>query len=153
MSASSVCLSSTHLITSPVDPRLSVSAEDEFLQALGFEDKTQTLTRDRTFGKISFTLGQGSLKLTPTPKPDEPFCEPILELKFSSLQTSVELAPKVTETSFALSLGSVEVVDHQNGDSLFPVLLQQRNGPGTSGEPVLALTLKRESVKHTPIWK
>ena len=141
------------LLTSHIHPRLSVSAEDEFLQALGFEDKTQTLTRDRTFGKISFTLGQGSMKLTPTPKPNELFSEPILELKFSSLQTSVELAPKVKETSFVLSLGSVEVVDHQNVDSLFPVLLQQRNGSRTSGEPVLALTLKKETVKHTPIWK
>ena len=139
--------------TKYVHPRLSVSAEDEFLQALGFEDKTQTLTRDRTFGKISFTLSQGSLKLTPTPNPTEPFCEPILELKFSSLQTSVELALKVKETSFVLSLGSVEVVDHQNEDSLFPVLLQQRNGSGTSKEPVLALTVKKESVKHTPVWK
>jgi len=141
------------LLTGHFHSRLSVSAEDEFLQALGFEDKTQTLTRDRTFGKISFTLGQGSMKLTPTPKPNEPFCEPILEVKFSSLQTSVELAPKVKETSFVLSLGSVEVVDHQNVDSLFPVLLQQRNGSKTSGEPVLALTLKKETVKHTPIWK
>ena len=130
------------------------SVEDEFLQTLGFEDKMQTLTRDRTFGRISFSLSQGSLKLTPTPKPNEPFnCEPILELKFNSLQTSVELAPKVKETSFALSLGSLAVVDHQHEDSLFPVLLQERNGSGNLGEPVLALTLKRESVKHTPIWK
>ena len=66
--------------------------------------------------------------ITPTPKPNELFCESLLELKFSSLQTLVELALKVKETSFILPLGYVEVVDHQNVDSLFPVLLQQRNG-------------------------
>ena len=131
-------------------------AEDEFLQALGFEDRSQALTRDRRFMQVSFSLSQGSLKLLPSPKIPDPFqCEPILELKFNLLQSMVEISPKVKETIFTLSLGSINVIDHQNIDSLFPFILQPRNGSGdlSTNSPLATLEVKRETVKHRPIWR
>ena len=132
-------------------------AEDEFLQALGFEDRSQALTRDRKFVQVSFSLNKGSLKLLPSPKFPDPFqCEPILELKFSSLRSTVDVSPKVKETTFSLSLGSIHVVDHQNIDSLFPFILQSRIGSGDTGStssPLIKVDVKRETVKHRPVWR
>ena len=135
-----------------------LSAEDEFLQSLGFEDKSQTFTRDRTFAKISFSLTKGSLKLTPSPKPSDPIgCDPILELGFESLSCNAQISPKIKETDFDLSLKSIKVEDSQNGDSLFPVLVQPRNGSENTSndvtQPVLKVSVKREIIRHRPIWR
>ena len=108
-----------------------LSEEDQLLNELGYEAKDNPFLRDRIFLTLNFSLSGGSFQLvtTPTSIMDSFYGpEPMLEMTFKSLCFSADLRPRLKYGSFDLSLGSVMVMDHSHSGSLFPVLVQPKEG-------------------------
>ena len=113
--------------------------EDELMHELelDYESRDNILLRDRIFLTLSFSLTGGSFQLVTMPQSlTESFLgpEPLVELKFESLCFSADLRPRLRYASVDLSLGSLSVEDHSDGDSLFPTLVKpKRAESGKSG--------------------
>ena len=118
--------------------------EDELLHELehDYEARDNLLLRDRILLTLSFSLSGGSLQLvTTTPSSassqgESKFMsefssflgpEPLVELCFNSLCFSADLRPRLRYASVDLSLGSLSVEDHSDGDSLFPTLVKPKS--------------------------
>ena len=124
---------------SGAEATVSMSAEeDELLHELelDYESRDNLLLRDRIFLTLSFSLTGGSFQLVTTSQSTtQTFLgpEPLVELKFQSLGFSADLRPRLRYASVDLSLGSLSVEDHSDGDSLFPTLVKPKGVVESNG--------------------